>query len=878
MIQEALDEALRHADVARAVSLSRQWADQLLSEGRAADQAGIEIARAVASTYRDLITEPVHSYQSQVLASIPEGVGSIVERALKRLIDISLQWEPRVEMVYRERLARELRDFTRGHLYDAALENVRLLCSAARSAEDSLRLAQYCGNILGTCENHPREVETVIHRLTADPGQYALTHELVTELTEARRRRLETLMQGRLETREIEWMRTLTETVVEIARQFPPKERMDDPDEGAVRDAADLMRSLLRIPLWRNQPGKFIDATLLLVEFVPKDLAIAAAQSGIEGRAYTNLGFTAKKAILLAFGELGKSETFAREYEAFARSAIMESPYLKFFVEVMGATRSPLFYEFLTECFGQKKLVSVQEEIVDALGNIGNADARSLLVNHLQEVLSGRVIDPPKVRAAKRVYVSLGKLSRSPRLTDAERADLIRRALKSLPKDQTRLAMHAAMQFLTYNPEPLPKDLKSWGVEVLTQALWLQDDTPEWALGAERQESILGFRKPMTDALKRIVPEAPEPFLRRIDRQALRYSGAYLAVAEVCEETRLELAVPILEKMLRNALTYEESDVTRYEAETYWDASVRERVPLGKDKTVSALVFAIGTIGGPEAYRVLADLQDQVKSGRTELPGPETARHLMNFLERLKGETPAADAVAQAEGTGAPERPAVLTSRHLDELIKALKSSFLLAGASKRRLKKISAISELGQHTPVEAIDPLIQQLTDKDDLVQAAARTALQEYTARDKPEPLRTQALQSIAHALNAKDPALRQGATQTLREIGTGLPEVRTLLEQEIAASDNPSVQKHIQLLIKESSVGKAREGRRGAGVEAGAGALSAAGAEFTAEGSGEEAAAGPGGVSKMDLKRQYVMARQEWIRGGKKGPPPEPPPGV
>jgi hypothetical protein len=399
----------------------------------------------------------------------------------------------------------------------------------------------------------------------------------------------------------------------------------------------------------------------------------------------------------------------------------------------------------------------------------------------------------------------------------------------------------------------------------------LQDDTPEWAQGAERQESILGFRKPMTDALKRIVPEAPEPFLRRIDRQALRYSGAYLAVAEVCEETRLESAVPILEKMLRNALAHEESDVTRYEAETYWDASARERVPLGKDKTVGALVFAIGTIGGPDAYRVLADLQDQVKSGRIELPGLETARHLMNFLERLKGEAPAATA-AQTEGTGAPERQAVLTSQHLDELIKTLKSSFLLAGSSKRRLKKISAISELGHHTPIEAIDPLIQQLTDKDDLVQAAARTALQEYAARDKPEPLRTQALQSIAHALNAKDPALRQGATQTLREIGTGLPEVRALLEQEIAASDNASVQKHIQLLLKESSVGKARERARSAGVGAGTGAAIVAGGE------NDEEDGGPDSMSKIDLKRQYVMARQEWIRGGKKGPPPEPPPGV
>ncbi len=381
-MQDALDEALRGGDVERAIAVSRQWAEALLQEGRQADQVGLEIARAAAATYRDLVTEPVHQFQARAAQALPQGVGSVVERALKRLMDLSLAWEQRLEVVYRERLARELRDFTRGRAFPQALENIRLLCGAARSDDDSHRLAQYCGNILGTCENHPREVEAVMDMLAKDPGAHGLTLELVNELRAARQKRLDILMKSRMETREIEWNRMVTETVVEIQRQLPPKDRLDEPDEAVLRDTADLMRSLVRVPLWRGQPNKFIDATLLLVEFVPKELATAAAQSGVEGRVYNTLGYTAKKAVLLGFGQVGKSRLFTDAYDAFAREVALGTPYVKAFVEVMGATRSPAFYGFLTEGFGKKALVGVQEEIIDGLGNIGNADARNLLLKH----------------------------------------------------------------------------------------------------------------------------------------------------------------------------------------------------------------------------------------------------------------------------------------------------------------------------------------------------------------------------------------------------------------------------------------------------------------------------------------------------------------
>ncbi len=859
-----VEDALRRSDTATALTLARQWAVQALSEGRAPNDAGLEIARVVAAVYRDFITEPAHEFQASAARALPEGVGALVERALKRLTDPVFAWEQKLETVYRERLARELRDLTKSRDVRSAAENLRLLCAAARTEDDALRLARYCGNVLGSCENHPREAEAVIAHLGRDPAAFGLTHELITELDSARRKRLDVIMRSRMETRELEWTRMLTQTVVEMKEVLPPKERMDEPDEAALRDTADLFRAILRIPLWRGQPEKFTDATLLLVEFAPRDLAQAAAQSGVEQRAYWTLGYTAKKAALLAFTELGKSANFTQVYEAWVRERV-QSPYLKYFIELMGATHAPVFYGLLVEWFGQKRLESVREEIVDALGNLGNADARRQLLAHLGETLSARVVDPPRARSATRTLTALGKLSRSPRLTPAERADLVRKALKSSPEGQTRLALHAAMQFFSYNPSPLPDDLKQWAAQTLTFALWLPDDTPEWVQGSERQESILGYRHTITESLKKIVPEAPGPFLEAADRHAARYSGAYMAVAEICEKTRLAAALPILEKMLLSALLFDDTDVTKYSRESYWDSTAGQRVALAKDKVVAPLVYAIGTIGGPEALRILGNLEDEARSGRLRLPGVETARHLDVFLKGLR-----ASFGESAAGAGEQE---ALSEAAVRERIKTLRSSFLFSGAEARRRKIIVAIGELARARPEEAIEALVERLADKDDLVSGAARAALREYTAPRTPGRARGRLFARIVEALGDRDPAIRQQILRLMREIGPACPDLKPLLDRELRMTEKPLVRSEIEALFREGGVGQ----KPLAEPAPLPGAESQDGKETEP---GADAIAGPprGEASQMDLKRQYILARQEWIRGGKKGPPPEPPEGL
>lgn len=881
-MQHKLLEAFQQGSVEQAVSIAFLWLEQLGAQEVAPGQAGLEIARCAAAAYRDFITEPVHEFQRRAATELPGEAGIVVEKALKRLMDQVVEWEQRLELVYRERLARELRDFARGRNYPAALENIRLLCGAARSEEDSVRLATYTGNILGTCDNHPREVDALITLLEKDPPACGLTHQLITELKDSRRKRADLLMRGRMETREIEWMRTLTQTVVDIKNQFPPSNRMDEPDETILRDIGDLFRAVLRIPLWRNQPEKLIDATLLLVEFVPKELAAAAAQSGIEQRAYMTLGYTAKKAALLTFAEIGKSIPFVRVYETASRD-LADSLYLKSLIELMGAMRSPVFYPLLVEWHEQKRFVSFRGELVDALGNLGNADARNLLVSSLEEILSARVIDPPKTRSAERILAALGKLSRSPRLTLAERGDLIRQSIKLIPPAQLQLGLFAALRFFSYNPESLPEDLKTWAVGVLTEALWLPDTAPEWGKGAERQESILGYRHETTEVLKKLVPDTPKPFLECAERKAIQYSGAFLAVAEVCEKVRLRPAVPILEKMLLTAMMFNEQDANRYEAETYWDASIQQRIPLSKEKVVAPIVFAIGTAGGPEALQILTNLDDQIKSGRMQMPGPETARHLMTFLRRLSEEEKAIGAVLPLEAGegGACPSDAGLSAARLAELIKTLTGSYFLVGAEKRRLRKIAAISELAQHTHEKAIQPLLSQLADKDTLVQGAARTALLEYMSRRVPAAIRQVFLDATVQTLADKDPALGRGAAQLLHEIGLAHPELQTVFQQFLESTTSADLRKQISLLLKEKSPGgrpAAAPGGRAAGKPAVA-ALPEAGnppASHAAEVMGQT---GKGGApSALDLKRHYVIARQEWIRGGKKGPPPEPPPGA
>lgn len=877
-----LYEIFQQGSVDSAFSIARQELEQQQAQGNLPGQIGLEIARCAATAYRDFITEPVHQFQQRAEKELPGEAGSIVQKALKRLMDQVFDWEQRLELVYRERLARELRDFTRAHNYHAAAENIRLLSSAARSEEDSGRIANYIGNILGTCENHPREVDSVIALLEKSPTAFALTHQLITDLKDARRKRADLVMRGRMETREIEWMRTLTQTVVDIKNQLPAHNLMEEPNETVLRDVGDLFRAVLRIPLWRNQSEKLIDATLLLLEFVPKELAAAAAQSGLEQRAYMTLGYTAKKAALLTFAEIGKSIPLVRAYETAAR-ILAGSPYLKSFIELMGAMHSPVFYPFLVECYEDKRLVAVRGELVDALGNLGNADARNLLISTLEEILSARVIDPPRMRGAERILTALGKLSRSPRLTPAERSDLVRQSIKPIPPAQLQLSLLAALRFFSYNSDPLPEELKRWAVGVLTEALWLPDTAPEWVKGAERQESILGYRHETTEVLKRLVPDTPKPFLECAERMAIRYSGAFLAIAEVCEKARLRQAVPILEKMLLTSLLHNEQDANRYEVETYWDASVQQRVPLNKEKVVAPIVFAIGTAGGHEALVVLTRLDDQIKSGRMQLPGPETARHLMTFLQRLTEEEKALEAVLPEEaGTGETSvHGTQFSPQRLDGLIKTLTASYFLVGAEKRRLRKIAAISELAQFAHEKAIQPLLSQLADKDTLVQGAARTALLEYMSRHVPSSTRQLFLDAAVQALADKDPAMSRGAAQMLCEIGLNHPELQTVFTQFLETTQSTDLRKQISLLLKEKGPGARPAGAPGGGVvvKPGLAPLPAAGANRATPSTGAMPPAATGAASNaLDLKRQYVIARQEWIRGGKKGPPPEPPPGT
>jgi hypothetical protein len=178
------------------------------------------------------------------------------------------------------------------------------------------------------------------------------------------------------------------------------------------------MRSIVRAPLWKANSTS-LSTPLSSSSILSPELALAAAQSGIERRAYLNLGYTAKKAILLAFGEIGKIDLFTYQYEAFARQKVVNTPYLKFFIEVMGATRTSRFYEFLVECFGQTYRAGRDRGRARK-----HRKCRRSHLETLEEVLTGRVIDPPKVRAARASGVA-GKLADPPRLTPAEHSDLV---------------------------------------------------------------------------------------------------------------------------------------------------------------------------------------------------------------------------------------------------------------------------------------------------------------------------------------------------------------------------------------------------------------------------------------------------------------------
>lgn len=882
--------ALLAGKVDQALKVARQWSEA--SQEHPKEQA-VRIARAVGHAYREFAGPEVEEFLERADQALSPQVVPIVRKAVGRLTEMAEEWAGRVRACYEERLARELRDRLREKDFQPALERIALLCApppgtpADRRAEDIQRRASYTGSVMGTCIHHPGEVEHLVRLAWQSMDALGLDKAAVTAMKEAKEETLARVTRAGTENLENQWIAELKRTQVDLMQLLPPKNNLGDPTPEELRDVGDLFRSVLRVPLDSGNREIFTDATLIAVDFLPKEVSATARSTGVEQRAYEQTGFRARKAVAQALMEIGATPRFTEPYLEWGRAQLGEY-HAEQVLELMGGLRSELFGDFLLETWrNASRRKEFRRTLTVAIGNLASADAAEVLLDELQDVFEGKAtsvgeqlkrlnqfkvssnaIDAGAVRRAKTLLEGLGRIVRSPRTEDALRRQIVERVVDTVPDTSLALNQLVASEVVAARPEVLDGKRRQWAVERLVESLWVQDQSTDLHKGGEREVNILGAREEVAKGIRRLTKGNMGPLLQHFDKMSSRYSGGYIAAAEILKKTADPRCVPVLGKMLLHAALHEEGRENVYQQEMYWDSTAQQRVPLTREKVLADLIEAIGTIGGGDAQRHLRDLKKKVQVGRVQLdPSGEAIQLLARYLEETSEESDVpAEPGAPGEAEAAPPKVKGQSKRkelvevdpaELKKLVKALTGSHFLMGANKKAQLRIQALVRLGQLTPPEALDAIFATLADKNPMVQSAAMTAAEEYADPDKPDYLLARMLDHLEKAFDSPEPEVRKAALRILKEIGPSRPPVRKRMENVAKVGQYTESRKAVLELLAGRPPSKEQPDD-----------------EDAPEPSQDQ----PKQMTLLEQKRQYMLARKAWIDGGKRGDPPAPPAGV
>jgi hypothetical protein len=272
---------------------------------------------------------------------------------------------------------------------------------------------------------------------------------------------------------------------------------------------------------------------------------------------------------------------------------------------------------------------------------------------------------------------------------------------------------------------------------------------------------------------------------------------------------------------------------------------------LDRDEIIHGMLVALLRIGGDKGLEMALDWADQLQAGRMVSPGQRTTALLFDTKMREGGGLDKVTRRAEA---------VELDERELKRLRGQVRGG-LFTGLDKR----IAAIVRLGQARDPRGIGALLEAMGDKEPRVASSAHLALTQYmiplpderefygfweTVIENEELLEGETVERFQEFVRKEMPKNRPYSTVFVQAM-------RMIEDQEIV----------------HRLEGAFRSGR--------AGATGPATLEEEAEKLQYEEPVAPSQrrlpefASDLDRKRDFLMARREWVRGGKKGPPPEAP---
>ncbi|MBX7243951.1 MAG: hypothetical protein K1X53_00530 [Candidatus Sumerlaeaceae bacterium] len=853
---QTIEEALRQnkSEAARAA------ATEYILHGADPSAAADEVGRVLARVYSEFVVAAVHDFYEAAIPTFEEPLAARIRASIQSDIDLTLEWNKRLDGLGNERLVNQLTDSVKANDMPQAEASAQLLIGSASRAEERLARARQVGNVLGPLIHEKERAAALVKAISRNPQKFGIDVMIATEMEEefhrasvaaARRER----PAGALSRQE------LTQAVVELSRSLPGRMAIHQAKPEDFENFNRQLRAMLRCGINSFGNEKFHEITMILVEFSPKELSSAAAMAGVEQRLYPTLGRTARTVASKTFSEVGSLPTLSSVYANFARQKLY-TRIGKYAVEAMGLFQNADFVPFLIQVMGDAK-AAARSEAEFALGTIGGDPATKALFSALQSNFNVRVLDGDRRRDAITILSALGRAARA--LPPDQRTGIVAQVVKMLPKDDTEFTVRVLTNYFSGKIEALDPRLLSWAAQSAVGALWTID-RPELTKAAK--QSPLGFRQPLIDLLEKLAPHARQTINQTAMAFAKTYSGAYLALGELYAKIPDHSNIPVLKQLLFNTSLHDDTKPkSAYTRELVRDAATEEQTDISKDQVIASLIYAIDKIGTDESREILADLFQQVQGGQMPKPGKETANILMEAhmkSAKASGQSafPVPGQAAEDPTLEAPRAPSV-TENDL-ELIKELQANYMFAG--KRREKKVAAMAALAQRHILAAQKPIMVHLTDKDPIIAAAALTALIELGSGPAAQPVLNQYLDGLVSALEVAENEAKIKIGDALSKFG---PKKSPLKEKLEALGQKPGIPMAVKsVLAKITGVvpQAAKPASPKPGEPAAADKPPTAADKFMPKG---------GELTNLDKKRAYMMARQEWIKGGKRGPEPVPP---
>ncbi|MCX7047465.1 MAG: HEAT repeat domain-containing protein [Candidatus Sumerlaeota bacterium] len=865
-----------------------------LQEASPSERSGIieRLGEVAQDAYDDFAFKPTDLLIRYLAKNLGTDVARVFDGKILHCKERTKAWHAKLLPLDAERHIRHLRECVRARDVTSGLEAMQGLLGGHQEDENYDKRLQYIGASLGSLANDQDTVAKLLLAAAHQASRFGWNPVDVSKIEGTCEARFSRLGAEPSINREREFRAALTQAIVDMRAFLPPVNILTEVTPAQMREVSGNLRAIMRTAFLPKHPVSWTDLCNLFVEFVPSKVSAAGAMGGVEGRLCAHLGPGAMTAVRMVFKLSGEIEAVRHAFLQYA-AAIKDPKELARAAEVMSLMAHPEFNTFIQQRLSERQFQSVRMTLTASLGRSGTAESSKMLVDDIRSHIRGAERQGEERRRVIAALRSLGDLLCS----GAEDLDQMRQTLDAalaLARDRDdRLALEFALRLLPPKPaETLSAQQRRWFLGTLMRALWLGDETPEFAGGNDMQRTMLGWREEIADAVIQFGETGLEMAVDAAEPLAARYSSAYLALAEIAMQTRGPALLSVLETALRVAAMQDESAQSKYARETYYDSTERKRKPVTQKMILAALTHSIHRIGGPLADAMLLEYHHQIQAGLAPSPDADAAKVLYDVVKRAGEAGPvepgqggaSAKAAAGASSNAADGAPGggLLKEKKIQESIAELSKWRLFTGAMARRAAKVAAIQTLTVARPSEAIDPLIETLESKDSFVVSAALNALREYATPTAPASLRDALLMRCGELLETAKPELRQRIESLLGHLNPLRDPVNKFLKRELSLAP-PGTPLH-QSLSRVLTVSPEEALSEEIGK-----ALAPAKAAVEAQRRREQEAPPPASAaepssaaaSRMDLltkKREYLKQRQEWIRRGKSGKEPDRPPGI